>query len=62
LHNGEYHLLTGNQIASLIVQYILGAHAERGSLLPNAAVVKTIVTTELLAAISSRTASAWTTS
>jgi len=51
LHNGEYHLLTGNQIASLIVQYILGAHAERGSLLPNAAVVKTIVTTELLAAI-----------
>jgi phosphoglucomutase len=51
LHNGEYHLLTGNQIASLIVQYILGAHAERGSLLPNAAVVKTIVTTELIAAI-----------
>ena len=50
-HEGEYRLLTGNQTAALLVDYVLGAHAERGSLLPEAAVVKTIVTSELVAEV-----------
>ncbi|HUT24821.1 MAG TPA: phospho-sugar mutase [Sumerlaeia bacterium] len=48
---GDYRLATGNQIAAMLVEYVIGAHAEMGSLLPEAAVVKTIVTTELIAGI-----------
>lgn len=53
-HNGEFVLITGNQIAALLVEYVLGTKSEFGMLLPNAAVVKTIVTTELIAAITAR--------
>ncbi len=47
----EYVLLSGNQIASMLVEYVLEAHYRRGSLLPEAAVIKTIVTTELIRSI-----------
>lgn len=47
LPNGEYQLLTGNQIASILLHYILEAHKQAGGLPANAAVVKSIVSTEL---------------
>mgnify|MGYP000983719761 CR=1 FL=1 len=43
----EYHLLTGNQIASLLLNYILHASKKAGKLPQNAAVVKSFVSTEL---------------
>ncbi|MDD6893469.1 MAG: phospho-sugar mutase, partial [Lactobacillus sp.] len=44
--NGEYLLLTGNQIASIMLHYILEAHKQAGTLPENAAAVKSIVSTE----------------
>lgn len=43
--NGEYQLLTGNQIASVMLHYILEAHKQAGTLPENAAAVKSIVST-----------------
>lgn len=48
---GEYRTLTGNQTGALLVEYILRAKAENGTLPANGVVIKTIVTTELAAAI-----------
>ncbi|KRN28494.1 phosphoglucomutase phosphomannomutase, alpha beta alpha domain I family protein [Lactobacillus selangorensis] len=45
--DGEYALLTGNQIASLLLNYILEAHKQAGTLPANGAIVKSIVSTEL---------------
>lgn len=44
--NGEYKLLTGNQIAALLLNYILTAHKNAGTLPENAAAVKSIVSSE----------------
>jgi phosphoglucomutase len=44
---GTFVLLNGNQIGSLLMDYILLRHTELGTLPANAAVVKTIVTTSL---------------
>lgn len=49
--NGEYQALTGNQTGALLVDYILRAKAENGTLPKNGVVIKTIVTTELATAI-----------
>ncbi|SEL45020.1 phospho-sugar mutase [Parapedobacter koreensis] len=49
--NGEYQLLNGNQIGSLLVNYVLSAKQAQGDLRPDDYVVKTIVTTNLIAAI-----------
>ncbi len=49
--NGEYQLLTGNQIASLMLAYILEAHKQAGTLPDNAATVKSIVSTNFAAKI-----------
>ncbi len=49
--SGEYRTLTGNQTGALLVEYILRARAEMGTLPKNGVVIKTIVTTELAAAI-----------
>ncbi|MCM3701010.1 phospho-sugar mutase [Paenibacillus macerans] len=49
--NGEYEILTGNQSGSLLVHYVLSQMKEAGALPANGAVVKTIVTSELGAAI-----------
>jgi len=46
--NGAYVVLSGNQTGALLCEYILSARKERGNLPKNAAVVKTIVTTELV--------------
>lgn len=49
--NGEYQLLTGNQIASIMLHYILEAHKQAGTLPKNAAAVKSIVSTNFAAKI-----------
>ncbi|MCI1985224.1 MAG: phospho-sugar mutase [Lactobacillus sp.] len=47
----HYQLLTGNQIASLLLHYILEARKQAGTLPANGAVVKSFVSTELATAI-----------
>jgi len=49
--DGAYQLLNGNQIGSLLVNYVLSAKKEQGDLRPDDYVVKTIVTTNLIADI-----------
>ena len=48
---GVYRTLTGNQTGALLVEYILRSKKEKGILPENGVVIKTIVTTELAAAI-----------
>lgn len=48
---GQYRTLTGNQTGALLVDYILRSKQEKGTLPQNGMVIKTIVTTELAAAI-----------
>ncbi|TFH43577.1 MAG: phospho-sugar mutase [Chrysiogenales bacterium] len=45
--DGDYTLINGNQIGTMLEYYLLSRMHESGSLTPDAAVVKTIVTTEL---------------
>lgn len=52
-NEGKFVLLNGNQIGSLLCDYILSKHKQNGTLPSNAAIVKTIVTTELARAIAS---------
>jgi len=51
--NGEYVLLTGNQIAAVLLHYILQANQDAGTLPANAAVVKSIVSSEFATKIAS---------
>ena len=50
---GNFVLLNGNQIGSLLCDYILSKRKQNGTLPSNAAIVKTIVTTELAREIAS---------
>lgn len=45
---GEFQLLNGNQIGSLLVNYVLASKKEQGDLRPGDYIVKTIVTTNLI--------------
>lgn len=48
MKNGtDYHLLTGNQLGALILDYILREKKKKGTLPSNGIVLKTIVTSEL---------------
>ncbi|EKK20847.1 phospho-sugar mutase [Fructilactobacillus florum] len=49
--NGEYQLMTGNQIASVLLDYLLKAKQRLHDLPENGVVVKSIVSTELATAI-----------
>ena len=49
--SGEYNTFTGNQVGALLTEYILSSLDERGELPKDGYVVKTIVTTNLIAAI-----------
>lgn len=49
--DGVYRTLTGNQTGALLVEYILKSKKEKGILPSDGVVIKTIVTTELAAAI-----------
>lgn len=44
--DGDYELLTGNQIGALLVNYVLGNSKEKNKLQRNATIIKTIVTSE----------------
>jgi phosphoglucomutase len=43
---GDYELLTGNQIGALLVNYVLGNLKEKNEIPENATIIKTIVTSE----------------
>ncbi|MGL5380954.1 phospho-sugar mutase [Clostridium sp.] len=45
---GEYQILTGNQMGVLLTHYIINSYKEEGKLPSNGAVIKTIVTTEMV--------------
>lgn len=51
LPNGDYQPLSGNQIGAVLAKYILEAHKQARTLPANAAIVKSIVSTELVTAI-----------
>lgn len=51
---GHYEVLTGNQIASLMLNYLLEAHRKQQTLPANAIVVKSLVSSELPAAIADK--------
>ncbi len=44
---GDYQLLSGNRTGVLLLDYLIGAKTRRGTLPKNAAILKTIVTTEM---------------
>ena len=54
LENGEYEVLTGNQIAALIVDYLLKAYEKQGTLPENGAILKSIVSSEMPAVIAEK--------
>ncbi|MGG7078791.1 phospho-sugar mutase [Clostridium sardiniense] len=45
---GEYQILTGNQMGVLLTHYILDSYKELNNLPENGAIIKTIVTTEMV--------------
>jgi phosphoglucomutase len=47
-HQGEYHLLSGNQTAAVELYYILAELRKQGKLTPEGMIYKTIVTTDLI--------------
>jgi len=49
--NGEYMTLNGNQIGVLLCEYILRNKKLKGTLSPKGAVIKTIVTTDMVKAV-----------
>ncbi|GAB4031357.1 phospho-sugar mutase [Spirosoma jeollabukense] len=53
-HHGEFELLNGNQMASLIIYYLLNAWKDAGKLTGKEFVAKTIVTTDLIDEMCSR--------
>ena len=53
-HQGAPQILTGNQISSIATEWIFQRLSDRGMIPPNAAVVKTIVTTPLVRKITER--------
>ena len=51
LHDGEYKLLTGNEVGCLLIEYILSCKKAQGTLAENPVIIKTIVSSELAAVI-----------
>lgn len=49
--NGEYQLLTGNQIGAILVDYLLASGKAKGTLPANGAVIKTIATSNMIRAL-----------
>lgn len=52
--DGRFETITGNRMGALLLDYILAAHTENGSMPPRPYAVKTIVTTDLAQAICDR--------
>lgn len=51
---GHYEVLSGNQIASLMLEYILKAHTKKGTLPAKSVILKSIVSSELPAVIADK--------
>lgn len=51
LNNGEYRLMTGNEVGALLTKYVLENRKNAGTLPENPVVVKTIVTSKLIEVI-----------
>lgn len=51
MDNGEYQVLTGNQIGALMVDYLLKAQDKEGTIPENGTIIKSIVSSELPAKI-----------
>ena len=49
--NGEYKLMTGNEVGAMLCEYLLSQLKEKGRLPEKPVVVKTIVTTPLISAV-----------
>jgi phosphoglucomutase len=45
--NGQFKVLSGNQLGALLLHYLLSQRAKNGKLPPNGVVIKTIVTSDL---------------
>ncbi|MBL1227441.1 phospho-sugar mutase [Enterococcus sp. BWR-S5] len=54
LPDGSYQVLTGNQLGAIMIQYILEAHQQAGTLPENAVVLKSIVSSELATAVAEK--------
>ncbi len=52
--DGEYEVLTGNQIGALIVDYLLKAYEKQGNLPENGVILKSIVSSEMPAVIAKK--------
>ncbi len=50
---GEYVTFTGNQVGALLVDYILSQYKEKNTMPKNSVVIKSVVTTEMIRAITS---------
>ncbi len=53
-HNGEYRLITGNEMGVLMLDYICRARLHNGTMPPNPVAVKTIVTTAMVDAVANK--------
>lgn len=51
---GEYKLMTGNEVGVLLAQYLLSCKKANGTLPENPAIIKTIVTTNLISAVAEK--------
>lgn len=54
LDNGEYKLMSGNEVGVMLTEYLLSSLKEQGKLPENPIVVKTIVTSRLVAEIAAK--------
>ncbi len=52
LKDGEYKLMSGNEVGAMLAEYILSQMSEKGTLPENAVVIKSIVSTPLIDEIS----------
>lgn len=53
-HNGEFRLMTGNEVGAVMLEYLLSRRKALGTLPENPVAVKTIVTSELVTAIAKK--------
>ncbi len=51
LHNGEYKLLSGNDVGCMLTDYILSQKKAKGTLSENAVIIKSIVSSDMSTAI-----------
>ena len=54
LDNGEYKLMTGNEVGVLLTEYILSCRQKNGTLPKDPIVIKSFVTTELVAKVAQK--------